>query len=590
MKVENLPGYDGCENFRDRIHTTICAMSNFKHHSSTPAFLRKAMQTGVVLAGLAGLVYFTKRGFWDTAIGRVRGDAATSAPGTADQLAAANRPTQAQIGMNVGGIADWATQWPFVDLFKTSREWIPQREGADWGKGEPLQLTSEGWVASLAPGQYAETVMMIDTPHYPSGKYTLLYEGEGKITLRNAAIASETPGKMVVDVKADGAGVFLQIRETNPSNPIRNIRFIMPGFEQTYKTQPFHPLFLERLSKFQALRFMDWGGTNNSKVVNWADRTTLTSARQSNNGVALEHMIQLANTLKIDPWFTIPAKASDDYVRQFAKMVRDRLDPSLTIHIEYSNEIWNTIFEQFGYALEQGKARNLGAGDDYLGALRFYSERSVQVFKIVQEVFGSSADRRIVRVLAGQAGNPWTGEQILGWKDAYKQADAYAIAPYFDGADLDGNGTSDLNDPKAADKVLSMTPDQAIDNILQEIPNEIKQTLDKNYAIATTKFGLPLYAYEGGPHLTAYQFPEDKVERITALFTEVNRHPRMREVYRQYLNQWKQSGGGLFNQFVDVAKPSKWGFWGAMEYQNQDLKQAPKYQGLIDFIDANPPR
>ncbi len=515
-----------------------------------------------------------------------------SAADSTDKMAMANRQVRsdAKIGINIGGIADWATQWPFVDLFKTSREWIPQREGADWGKGEPLQLTPEGWVASLAPGQFAETIMMIDTPHYPSGKYTLLYEGEGKIVLRNAEIVSESPGRMIVDVKADGSGVFLQIRETNPSNPIRNIRFIMPGFEKTYQTQPFHPLFLERLSKFQALRFMDWGGTNNSKVVNWADRTTPSSARQSNNGVALEYMIQLANTLKIDPWFTIPAKASDDYVRQFAAMVRDRVDPSLTIYIEYSNEVWNTIFDQFGYALEQGKARNLGAGDEYLGVLRFYSERSVEVFKIVREVFGANADRRIIRVLSGQAVNPWTGEQILSWKDAYKQADAYAIAPYFDGADLDGDGNSDLNDPKAADKVLSMTPDQAINNILQEIPTEIKSIFDKNYAMATQKFGLPLYAYEGGPHLTAYQFPEDKIEPITNLFAEVNRHPRMREVYRQYLNQWKQSGGGLFNQFVDVAKPSKWGFWGAMEYQNQDPKQAPKYQGLLDFIDANPPR
>jgi hypothetical protein len=37
-----------------------------------------------------------------------------------------------------------------------------------------------------------------------------------------------------------------------------------------------------------------------------------------------------------------------------------------------------------------------------------------------------------------------------------------------------------------------------------------------------------------------------------------------------------------------VTAPSKWGFWGALEYQNQDINTAPKYLGLTDFIRANP--
>ena len=494
------------------------------------------------------------------------------------------------IGTNLNGLSDWSTQWPFVDMFKMSRDWIPQRQGAAWGQGGTLKLTPEGWVESLEPGQTAETVMMIDNPHYPAGKYTLLYEGDGKIEFAfdNAKIVDQSPGRMLVEVNPNGQGVFLQIKETNPRNPIRNIRFIMPGFEKTYQTQPFHPLFLKRLAPFGTLRFMDWMATNNSEVVNWRDRTTPNSPRQTGGkGIALEYMIQLANTLKIDPWFTIPAKASDDYVRQFATMVRDRLDPSLKPHIEYSNEVWNTIFSQHRYAAEQGKRRNLD-NNDYTASLRYYSERSVEIFKIFEDVFGTKRSR-LVRVLAGQAANPWTAEQILGWKDAYKHADAYAIAPYFDGADTDNNGQSDLNDPARVDTTLRMSPDQIVDSFLADIPQEIKKMVDDNYAVATKRFGLPLYAYEGGPHLTAYQFPEDKQPQMTKLFAEANRHPRMREVYREYLNQWKRSGGAVFNQFVDVASTSKWGFWGAMEYQNQDLKQAPKYQGLLDFIKVNPP-
>ncbi|WP_445926099.1 hypothetical protein [Leptodesmis sp.] len=392
---------------------------------------------------------------------------------------------------------------------------------------------------------------------------------------------------MTVDVQPDQTGVFLRILETNLDNPIRNIRFIMPGFEHTYQTQPFHPLFLDRLSKFNTLRFMDWGATNNSPLVNWADRTTINSATQtSNQGVALEYMIQLANTLKINPWFNIPAEASDDYVRQFATMVRDQLDPSLRVYIEYSNEVWNNIFSQASYVSQQGLALGLDS-NGFTAGLRYYAQRSVEIFKIWEEVFGQSSSQRLVRVLAGQGANPWTTEQILGWNDAYQYADAYAIAPYFDGfGDADQDGWSDLNDVDMVDITLQMTPDQIIDNMLLEIPTEIKQMFDSNYAIVTKRYGLDLLAYEGGSHLTSYQFSADQQAQMHDLFLAVNQSSRMRDLYKAYLDQWQQSGGILFNQFVDVNASTKWGYWGVLEYQNQDINTAPKYLGLMDFIQA----
>ena len=334
---------------------------------------------------------------------------------------------------------------------------------------------------------------------------------------------------------------------------------------------------------------MDWEATNNSTLANWSDRITTTSATQATSkGVALEYLIQLANTLKIDPWFTIPAQASDDYVQKFAAMVRDRLDPTLKAHVEYSNEVWNGIFTQANYAGQQGLAS--GLDDTSWGAgMRYYAERSVEIFKIWGNVFGASTSQRVERVLAGQAGNPWVGEQILAWKDAYKHADSYAIAPYFDGfGDADGDGWSDINDVDRVNITINMTADQIIDGMLKELPTEIKTMFDKSASTAK-RFGLDLVSYEGGAHLTSYQFPDDKVARMTDLFTEVNRNPRMRDVYKAYLDQWQaSSGGGDFNQFNDVTGSSKWGFWGALEYQNQNPSTAPKYLGLMDFINANP--
>lgn len=542
------------------------------------------LQINAVLANPAGLVYRPNPGFQGTDKLNLNvndnGSSAMGGPQSANQSLAinvgANPATQgkAPIGINIEGLDDWSTEWAFVDVFKTSRSWISQREGTAWGTGGPLALTPDGWVASLKPGQYAETPMLDNGKHYPSGKYTLFYDGEGKIDFgfQGVNIVSQSKGRMVLDITPQDYGVFLRIRETNPANPIRNIRLIMPGFENTYEKQPFHPLFLERLKNFKELRFMNWMRTNGSSVKEWSDRTTLNSARQTlDSGVAPEYMIQLANTLKIDPWFSIPHQASDDYVRKFATLVRDTLDPSLKAHIEYSNEVWNYGFEQTRYAEQKGQELGL-SNDRFQGALRYYAQRSVEVFKIWEDVFGGT--NRLVRVLASQSASSWPGEQVLTWKDAYKHADEYSIAPYFG---------HPLTDPAKVDDVLKMSQDQIIDSLLNDIRTDVKKQETEGVALAK-RYGLSLSAYEGGPHLLSYQAPGDKEAKLTNLFTSVNRNPRMRDVYKEYLTQWEQVGGGLFNQFSSVGTYSKWGSWGALEYQDQDPKTAPKYLGLMDYM------
>jgi hypothetical protein len=94
------------------------------------------------------------------------------------------------------------------------------------------------------------------------------------------------------------------------------------------------------------------------------------------------------------------------------------------------------------------------------------------------------------------------------------------------------------------------------------------------------KYGLPLVAYEGGQHLTA-EIGLENDEELIKFFIALNRHPNMYKLYTDLLNGWKQSGGTIFMHYVDIAAPSKWGTWGALEYANQ--KSSPKYQALIDF-------
>src|SRR5205823_4174857 len=110
---------------------------------------------------------------------------------------------------------------------------------------------------------------------------------------------------------------------------------------------PFHPLFMERLRPFDTIRFMHPQSTITSDIIHWADVKHVGDARQSTfaanfqNGMAPEYMIELANELDANGWFSMPHLADDDFVRHFAQLVHDTLQPNHTAYVEWSNEVWN---------------------------------------------------------------------------------------------------------------------------------------------------------------------------------------------------------------------------------------------------------
>ena len=481
-----------------------------------------------------------------------------------------NAQDKSPLGTNLAGIVSWTSQWAFVDVFKMSREWISQCDGCSWGEGGDLALSPDGWIAELAPHQYATTVMMDEIQHFPAGDYTLLYDGEGLIQfgLNTVDIVRSESSSMVIRPNGNGA-IYLEIHETNPANPIRNIRLIMPSFEDSYESQVFHPLFLERLQGFEVLRFMDWMNTNHSKIITWEDRPKVDNPNYE-NGVPLEVMVELTNQLGTDAWFNMPHQADDDYIRNFASYVRDNLNPERKVYIEYSNETWNSQFPQAQYVIEQGSA--LGLSDDaFQAGFFFHSRRAVEIFAIWEDVFGGTD--RLVRVLASQAANSWTGEQVMDFENASEHADALAIAPYFGGF---------LGDPATMDNIASQTTEELIAASRVHVMGEVSDWVSANVQ-ATSQRGMELIAYEGGQHLVAYSGAENN-EALVNLLVEANRDPEMYSLYSDYLNQWHRLGGGLFVNFSYVDGFSKWGSWGVLEYQNQALDEAPKYRALLDYI------
>ena len=318
---------------------------------------------------------------------------------------------------------------------------------------------------------------------------------------------------------------------------------------------------------------MDWMSTNNSKIKGWADRPTPNMQTQGQKGVALEYMIQLANTLNTDPWFCMPHLATDEYIRNFAVMVKENLKPNLKIYIEYTNEAWNSIFAQAGYCAQKGKELNL-SDNSYQAQLFYYSKRSVEIFKIWQQVFEGNS--HLVRALSSQSANPWTGMQVMTFEDAYKHADALATAPYF--------GHS-IGDPKQQNKNQNLSVEEVLDYCRAAIEKNQK-TIEQNAANAK-QHGLDLVAYEAGQHLVGYQGAENN-EKLTALLHSANRHADMKQLYLDYLNVWKTAGGKTMAIFSSTGTYSKWGSWGLLEHHDQDVKTAPKYQAVLEFIEQNP--
>lgn len=481
-----------------------------------------------------------------------------------------SRPS-APLGMNLSGITDWSAELVFVDAFKSARVWISQEKGKPWGKGGPLDLDPRGHVRSLSPGQFAETVAWTDfKDRYPAGKYLCFYDGAGTLDFTgDARVTSRKPGELAVEVVPRSGAAFARITATDPVNPLRNIRLVPAEARETYQKHPFRREFLDRWKGFRVFRFMDWQATNNSRLVSWADRPTPEDHSQTRNGVALEYMIDLCNTLKVDPWFCLPHRASDDFVRRFAQMVKERLSPSLRIHIEYSNECWNGQFEQARYCAEQGKKLRLSA-NAYEAQLRYYSQRSVELFGIWEQVFGDC--KRLVRILSTQSANPWTGTTVLDWNDAHKHADAIAIAPYF------GNR---FGDPRTAEKVAAMSVEELLKALADDVTANRK--ILSRYTEIARKRGLQLMAYEGGQHLAGYGGAENHSE-LTALFHAANRHPRMKDLYLQDLDNWTKAGGGLFCVFASMGNYSKWGSWGVLEHRLQDPTRVPKMQALREYL------
>ena len=476
------------------------------------------------------------------------------------------------MGLNLSGICDWSTELPFVDVFLETRAWISQRQGESWGKGPELELDERGWVKRLEPDCWAEVPLCsIAGGHYPSGEYTVVYDGKGTLDFGNATVASEKEGEVKINVDSSNGAFWLRIKSVDPDDYVRNIRVYTPGFgteESRAKCGIWNPAFLKRWEAMKVFRTMDWQATNGSKLKRWAERPKVDDAVYSRAGLPYEVICDFINRTNADLWICVPDDADDDFVRNLAILLKANLQSSKKVYIEYSNEVWNASFEQNRRAAQKGRALGM-AETDWEAAWFYTARRSVEIFAIFEEVFGGT--ERLVRILPSQAANPYVSEQILKFEDAWKKADALAIAPYF--------GWSVPQEEK--DEAIKLGVDGVLKRLEDVVLPETIETIKKQKELAD-RYGLELMCYEAGQHLVGLWVANDD-ERLNNILIGANRTEKMGDLYEKYFLAWEEIGGSTLCCFSSTGEYTKWGSWGLSEYADQTDKDAPKLRVARQF-------
>jgi hypothetical protein len=521
------------------------------------------------------------------------------------------------IGTNLAGVGSVVTQWDFVDLMKGSNPWVYDG-GPKAGQRTPVDALGN---PMLLAGEKANTLLrlkLVDPtqhrlPDYPSGNYTIRWEGAGSFFLTGDGdfelINANGPGSRTFSTAAGNDTLFLRIESSATANPLRNIRVFMPtyGPGQVNAGQAYHQSFLDRtVTPFGSLRFMDWANANGTTHSTWAQRSRDGANQYTlDAGVPIEEQLRLINQSNGDAWFCMPAHANDDYVMKFAQAALYGIDAAgnpyaspqasphvppvpadRKIYVEYANEVWNNSFEGYDYVRQQAIAAGLspqGLDDDFAKQWAVEVRRDFDIWKGVFAAAGE--DERVRRVAALQTVNRFVSPLFLKELvvDGTPQFDVISPAFYVgvNAQPYDAATTKDeIIDDLFADLQKSIDPTTT--TFLPGTPFQVvgprgDWLLWKQFA---DQHGVELIAYEGGQSVTAGTISVPWYDDYAA----AQRDPRMYDFYTAWLEAiYDVIGADGVNIFSSVGHISQYGAWGHLEYQDQPLEEAPKYRAIIDF-------
>ncbi len=321
------------------------------------------------------------------------------------------------LGINLTGGTYYSNDPMFANLLIGSG-WDPS--GTDFDEKKPGSVDALGNPVIL-PGQQARRILTppVSVINGTASQIVCTWDGKGKVVMGGAHwkpvfnandLTFEWPGIK----NGEGALAWLQIQSSDQSDRLRNFDCREKGVA---RNAVFAADYLESLKPYGLIRFMDLSGVNgNDPNPVWATRARVDGIGSPANGpgIAIEHMIALANHANADAWFNVPWNADDDYVRNMAQLVHDGMPGNRHVYVELGNEVWNYMFGVTNQAEKEGLAKGFASPRDRVEAMLMrYAENTSRVMRIWSKVF---ADRpgQLVRVSGTQSANPWVSEVILG--------------------------------------------------------------------------------------------------------------------------------------------------------------------------------
>src|SRR6185503_14272143 len=313
------------------------------------------------------------------------------------------------------------------------------RLGAGWP--DPAQLTAGQRYGTMLFGSMEGTI-----PDGRTDPFVVTWHGAGHVRLEGVFVLGEqNRGANRVEVRVDptrGTGnelLSISWTATSPSDPVRDVHVWLPGMERAGLV--FWPPFLDKVRATNAgrgptsWRTLDWTRVNEygrpvargGFVFDLAGVITPAAPSQGTlRGVATEYQVALCNALGMNLHFQLPhrtsALAEGDYVAFLTRQlvaIRDGspgipglfggraftgLDPSLTLTVELSNEIWNSAFPVNAWMSAEAGRKGISFREQVAGQIQLLFDVAEGVF--AGGVFPGQNAPHLRTYVAGFAADP----------------------------------------------------------------------------------------------------------------------------------------------------------------------------------------
>jgi hypothetical protein len=430
------------------------------------------------------------------------------------------------IGGNLGHIGYGESSYPFLDLrhqsdSSTSRDlhswYLSSATGASLDSDNNIDALTTGsaWKYLILNSESAyggDYVVRWDNITNPNADANILYSGPGTLSLKTDDSANgrkvftlTLPANLSAD---DYRANNMRVELVAPFTSRMDWHVLLPGTESDYLAgKYFNPDFLDDMSGLDMLRFLNWQRINNSNITDPTDLPNINSYSWGyGTGVPYGVSLKFAKEAGVNNvWLNIPHLATDATITEIATQAYSEWEPGITVWVEFSNEVWNSIFQQTGYASAQGLIDYPNLSNELSRQSTWLAKKSIDAKNIFESVFGGDSDA-IKLVIAGHShqshycsscsDKSHSARLTNAETDIESEIDAVAVGGYFVG-ELQSENYA------AANSVQNWSDSQYQTYLSADI-----NVLEAHYAawkskiqLATGRSNVPLFVYEFGQHL-----------------------------------------------------------------------------------------